>query len=53
MTSAQKKQVTEDDLDDLRKRFHLLEGDRKVFYHDSITAKTKNRKQIQDLQQEN
>jgi cell shape-determining protein MreC len=40
-------------LEDLRKKFHLLEGDRKVFYHASSMAKQRNREQIQQLQKEN
>ncbi|CDW80685.1 UNKNOWN [Stylonychia lemnae] len=43
----------EEDLEDLRKKFHLLEGDRKVFYHASSMAKQRNREQIQQLQKEN
>jgi len=41
------------DSEDLRKKFHLLEGDRKVFYHASSMAKQRNRDQIQQLQKEN
>ncbi len=43
----------EEDLEDLRKKFNLLEGDRKLFYHSSSLAKQKNREQIQQLQKEN
>ena len=43
----------EEDIDDLRKKFHLLEGDRRVFYHASQTAKKNHREQIQQLQKEN
>ena len=43
----------EEDLEDLRKKFHLLEGDRKLFYHSSSLAKQKNREQITQLQKEN
>jgi uncharacterized membrane protein len=32
---------------------HLIEGDRKVFYHESSKAKQKNREKIQELQKEN
>ena len=39
----------EEDLEDLRKKVHLIEGDRKVFYHESSKAKQKNREKIQDL----
>lgn len=40
-------------MEDLRKKFHLLEGDRKLFYHSSSLAKQKNREQISQLQKEN
>ena len=43
----------EEDIEDLRKKFHLLEGDRKVFYHATSMAKQRNREQIQILQKEN
>jgi len=43
----------EEDLEDQRKKLHLLEGDRKAFYHTSILAKQRNKDQIKQLQKEN
>jgi hypothetical protein len=45
--------TTEEDLDDLRKKLHLLEADRKAFYHTSVSAKQRNKDQIKQLQKEN
>lgn len=43
----------EEDLEDQRKKLHLLEGDRKAFFHTSVLAKQRNRDQIVQLQEEN
>lgn len=45
--------TAEEDLEDQRKKLHLLEGDRKAFYHTSILAKQRNKEQIKQLQKEN
>lgn len=52
-SSAQKQRAPEDDLDDLRKKCKMLEGDRKIFFDATSMAKQKNREQIMLLQKEN
>lgn len=47
-----KGKASEEDLEDLRKKVHLLEADRKAFYHTSVVTKQRNKEQIKQLQQE-
>ena len=42
-----------EELEDLRRRFQLLEGDRKAFYKTSLNTMQKNKEQIKQLQTEN
>ena len=46
-------QVTEEELEDLRQKFHLLEGDRKAYYEMSMHTMKSNKALIQQVRSEN
>ena len=47
------RQITESDLEDLRNKFHLLEGDRKAYYEMSMHTMKSNKALVAQLRAEN
>jgi len=47
------RQITESDLEDLRNKFHLLEGDRKAYYEMSMHTMKSNKSLVAQLRAEN
>jgi hypothetical protein len=47
------RQITESDLEDLRNKFHLLEGDRKAYYEMSMHTMKSNKALVAQLRSEN
>jgi hypothetical protein len=47
------RQITESDLEDLRNKFHLLEGDRKAYYEMSMHTMKSNKTLVAQLRNEN
>ena len=47
------RQITESDLEDLRNKFHLLEGDRKAYYEMSMHTMKSNKALVAQLRTEN
>lgn len=46
-------EIPEEDMEDQRKKAHLLKGAKKAFYHTYVLAKQKNKEMIKQLQNEN
>ena len=53
MPRQQERQVSEAELEDLRNKFHLLEGDRKAYYEMSMHTMKSNKSLVGQLREEN
>ena len=52
MPRQQERQVSEAELEDLRNKFHLLEGDRKAYYEMSMHTMKSNKALVGQLREE-
>ena len=53
MPRQKERQVSEAELEDLRNKFHLLEGDRKAYYEMSMHTMKSNKALVGQLREEN
>ena len=53
INAMEQSHVTEDELEDLRQKFHLLEGDRKAYYEMSMHTMKSNKALVQQVREEN